>query len=93
MEAKDSAKTDAQEDEDKKVGLGITDTRTTLEERRKSLLDHHWAIPSKDRLVFAQLPHELCEQLMIVLRPLFFVAPFLDVFHILLSIVIQIIIR
>ncbi|KPU80796.1 uncharacterized protein Dana_GF16062, isoform S [Drosophila ananassae] len=48
-EAKDSAKTDAQEDEDKKVGLGITDTRTTLEERRKSLLDHHWAIPSKDR--------------------------------------------
>lgn len=21
----------------------------TLEERRKSLLDHHWAVPSKDR--------------------------------------------
>ncbi|XP_026840552.1 oxidation resistance protein 1 isoform X6 [Drosophila persimilis] len=48
LEAKDSAKTDA-EDEDKKTGLGLTDTRTTLEERRKSLLDHHWAIPSKDR--------------------------------------------
>lgn len=24
---------------------------STLEERRKSLLDHHWAIPNKDRLV------------------------------------------
>ncbi|XP_017846730.1 oxidation resistance protein 1 isoform X16 [Drosophila busckii] len=48
-EAKDSAKTDAQdEDEDKKT-LGLTNTRSTLEERRKSLLDHHWAIPSKDR--------------------------------------------
>lgn len=23
----------------------------TLEERRKSLLDHHWAVPSKDRFV------------------------------------------
>ncbi|XP_022213463.2 oxidation resistance protein 1 isoform X14 [Drosophila obscura] len=48
LEAKDSAKTDA-EDEDKKTGLALIDTRTTLEERRKSLLDHHWAIPSKDR--------------------------------------------
>lgn len=57
MEAKDSAKTDALDDEDKKAGLGLSSTRSTLEERRKSLLDHHWAIPSKDRLVFAQLPH------------------------------------
>ncbi|XP_020799334.1 nuclear receptor coactivator 7 isoform X7 [Drosophila serrata] len=48
-EAKDSAKTDAQDDEDKKVGLGLSNTRSTLEERRKSLLDHHWAVPSKDR--------------------------------------------
>jgi len=56
-EAKDSAKTDAQDDEDKKTGLGLSSTRSTLEERRKSLLDHHWAIPSKDRLVFTQLPH------------------------------------
>ncbi|XP_033164748.1 nuclear receptor coactivator 7 isoform X2 [Drosophila mauritiana] len=49
MEAKDSAKTDALDDEDKKGGLGLSSTRSTLEERRKSLLDHHWAIPSKDR--------------------------------------------
>ncbi|XP_044313196.1 uncharacterized protein LOC108041146 isoform X2 [Drosophila rhopaloa] len=48
-EAKDSAKTDAHDDEDKKTGLGLSSTRSTLEERRKSLLDHHWAIPSKDR--------------------------------------------
>ncbi|XP_070142567.1 nuclear receptor coactivator 7 isoform X1 [Drosophila kikkawai] len=48
-EAKDSAKTDAQDDEDKKAALGLSSTRTTLEERRKSLLDHHWAVPSKDR--------------------------------------------
>ncbi|KAH8418536.1 hypothetical protein KR009_011737 [Drosophila setifemur] len=46
---KESAKTDAQDEEDKKTGLNLIDTRTTLEERRKSLLDHHWAIPSKDR--------------------------------------------
>ncbi|KQS38434.1 nuclear receptor coactivator 7 isoform X18 [Drosophila erecta] len=48
-EAKDSAKTDALDDEDKKADLGLSSTRSTLEERRKSLLDHHWAIPSKDR--------------------------------------------
>lgn len=56
-EAKDSSKTDdaassatndAADNNDKK-NLNITDTRSTLEERRKSLLDHHWAIPSKDR--------------------------------------------
>ncbi|XP_018799320.1 PREDICTED: oxidation resistance protein 1 isoform X6 [Bactrocera latifrons] len=34
---------------DLKKTLNLTDSRTTLEERRKSLLDHHWAIPSKDR--------------------------------------------
>ncbi|XP_062126813.1 nuclear receptor coactivator 7 isoform X21 [Drosophila sulfurigaster albostrigata] len=48
-EAKDSAKTDAHDEEDEKKTLGLTNTRSTLEERRKSLLDHHWAIPSKDR--------------------------------------------
>ncbi|KAL9890285.1 TLD domain-containing protein mustard isoform 4-T4 [Glossina fuscipes fuscipes] len=58
VEAKDSTKTeigaessgvDASNEQERKVQQ-ITDTRTTLEERRKSLLDHHWAIPSKDRL-------------------------------------------
>ncbi|XP_043656987.1 nuclear receptor coactivator 7 isoform X1 [Drosophila teissieri] len=48
-EAKDSSKTDGIDDEDKKAGRGLSSTRSTLEERRKSLLDHHWAIPSKDR--------------------------------------------
>ncbi|XP_034488095.1 uncharacterized protein LOC117792180 [Drosophila innubila] len=48
-EAKDSAKTDAHDEDDEKKTLGLTNTRSTLEERRKSLLDHHWAIPSKDR--------------------------------------------
>lgn len=27
----------------------LVSKRTTLEERRKSLLDTHWAIPSRDR--------------------------------------------
>nr|XP_013098309.1 unnamed protein product [Stomoxys calcitrans] len=58
-EAKESTKTDVDgastgtndtEDDEGKKNLNIADTRTTLEERRKSLLDHHWAIPSKDRL-------------------------------------------
>ncbi|XP_032289397.1 nuclear receptor coactivator 7 isoform X5 [Drosophila virilis] len=48
-DAKDSAKTDAQDENEDKKTLGPTNTRSTLEERRKSLLDHHWAIPSKDR--------------------------------------------
>ncbi|XP_013098254.2 oxidation resistance protein 1 isoform X19 [Stomoxys calcitrans] len=57
-EAKESTKTDVDgastgtndtEDDEGKKNLNIADTRTTLEERRKSLLDHHWAIPSKDR--------------------------------------------
>ncbi|XP_075146979.1 TLD domain-containing protein mustard isoform X7 [Haematobia irritans] len=59
-EAKESTKTDVDgastgtndtEDDEAKKNLNITDTRTTLEERRKSLLDHHWAVPSKDRLL------------------------------------------
>ncbi|XP_053969759.1 nuclear receptor coactivator 7 isoform X4 [Anastrepha ludens] len=63
VEAKESAKTDNDDDDgaktnktadeadadDMKKSLNLSDTRTTLEERRKSLLDHHWAIPSKDR--------------------------------------------
>ncbi|XP_073846650.1 TLD domain-containing protein mustard isoform X7 [Musca autumnalis] len=59
MEAKESSKTDGDgastgtnetEDDEAKKNLDVSDSRTTLEERRKSLLDHHWAIPSKDRL-------------------------------------------
>ncbi|KAI8124440.1 Nuclear receptor coactivator 7 [Lucilia cuprina] len=58
-EAKDSTKTELDaassgtndtEDDESKKNHNLTDSRTTLEERRKSLLDHHWAIPSKDRL-------------------------------------------
>ncbi|XP_037824371.1 oxidation resistance protein 1-like isoform X10 [Lucilia sericata] len=58
-EAKDSSKTELDaassgtndtEDDETKKNINLTDSRTTLEERRKSLLDHHWAIPSKDRL-------------------------------------------
>ena len=58
MKAKESAKTEGDgessgtndtEDEEAKKQFNLTDSRTTLEERRKSLLDHHWAIPSKDR--------------------------------------------
>ncbi|XP_046805365.1 nuclear receptor coactivator 7 isoform X2 [Lucilia cuprina] len=58
-EAKDSTKTELDaassgtndtEDDETKKNHNLTDSRTTLEERRKSLLDHHWAIPSKDRL-------------------------------------------
>ncbi|XP_023158498.1 nuclear receptor coactivator 7 isoform X3 [Ceratitis capitata] len=67
VEAKESVKTDDDGDtastkanktdddtivNDLKKTLNLTDTRTTLEERRKSLLDHHWAIPSKDRLYY-----------------------------------------
>ncbi|XP_037824372.1 oxidation resistance protein 1-like isoform X11 [Lucilia sericata] len=57
-EAKDSSKTELDaassgtndtEDDETKKNINLTDSRTTLEERRKSLLDHHWAIPSKDR--------------------------------------------
>ncbi|XP_055923599.1 nuclear receptor coactivator 7 isoform X1 [Eupeodes corollae] len=53
-EAKETSKTESKsgaesDDTEDKKNLSITDKRTTLEERRKSLLDHHWAIPSKDR--------------------------------------------
>ncbi|XP_055387006.1 nuclear receptor coactivator 7 isoform X17 [Condylostylus longicornis] len=41
-------KKEASDNEIKKDEL--VDSRSTLEERRKSLLDHHWAIPSKDRI-------------------------------------------
>lgn len=63
-EAKDSAKTDAQDENEDKKTLGLTNTRSTLEERRKSLLDHHWAIPSKDRLVLNEFD---CVLLIIIL--------------------------
>uniref|UniRef100_A0A6B2EEC0 Oxidation resistance protein 1 n=1 Tax=Phlebotomus kandelakii TaxID=1109342 RepID=A0A6B2EEC0_9DIPT len=50
-EAKE-AKPDGQKDETREVDDKTLDTMTSemksLEERRKSLLDHHWAIPSKD---------------------------------------------
>ncbi|XP_044011075.1 oxidation resistance protein 1-like isoform X19 [Aphidius gifuensis] len=35
----------------KKESLGMP--TKTLEERRRSMLDHHWAVPSKDRLSFS----------------------------------------
>lgn len=35
----------------KKDSLGMA--TKTLEERRRSMLDHHWAVPSKDRLSFS----------------------------------------
>ncbi|KAL5288990.1 hypothetical protein ACFFRR_009285 [Megaselia abdita] len=36
----------------------LVSKRTTLEERRKSLLDTHWAIPSRDRVSFSQRTSE-----------------------------------
>ncbi|XP_067615978.1 nuclear receptor coactivator 7 isoform X2 [Eurosta solidaginis] len=60
VEAKESDKTDeinikaikiaddAEEEDTHKI-QNICDVRTSLDERRKSLLDHHWAIPIKDR--------------------------------------------
>ncbi|XP_059619714.1 oxidation resistance protein 1 isoform X4 [Phlebotomus argentipes] len=51
-EAKE-AKPDDHKDEAEEAEEGTLDVMTSemksLEERRKSLLDHHWAIPSKDR--------------------------------------------
>lgn len=50
----DTTKTD---DDNNSNGLGkeFKEMRT-LEERRRSLLDHHWAVPSKDRYYH----HRLC---------------------------------
>lgn len=36
------------------IFLNITFQQQTAEERRKSLLDQHWAIPSKDRMSIDQ---------------------------------------
>ncbi|XP_034939903.1 nuclear receptor coactivator 7 isoform X4 [Chelonus insularis] len=40
------------EDSDKELCAGGQSSRT-LEERRRSMLDHHWAVPSKDRCSFS----------------------------------------
>lgn len=37
---------------DKEFCVGGQASRT-LEERRRSMLDHHWAVPSKDRSTFS----------------------------------------
>ena len=46
--ANSTAKTNEDNDSNSDLGKEFKEMRT-LEERRRSLLDHHWAIPSKDR--------------------------------------------
>jgi len=41
-----------EKDSDKEFCGGGQASRT-LEERRRSMLDHHWAVPSKDRSTFS----------------------------------------
>lgn len=41
-------KDETKESDEKNLDV-VTSEMKSLEERRKSLLDHHWAIPSKDR--------------------------------------------
>lgn len=43
-------------DDDSQLGKEFREMRT-LEERRRSLLDHHWAVPSKDRYYTIHLLH------------------------------------
>lgn len=54
----DEASTKEKEDKDKddsssKDDVGGGQASRTLEERRRSMLDHHWAVPSKDRCSFS----------------------------------------
>ncbi|XP_012262502.2 oxidation resistance protein 1 isoform X8 [Athalia rosae] len=42
-------KTDKEEDSKEVTTIATTQGTRTLEERRRSMLDHHWAVPSKDR--------------------------------------------
>lgn len=48
---KDKDKDKEEESNDKEIGGG--QASRTLEERRRSMLDHHWAVPSKDRCSFS----------------------------------------
>ncbi|KAK0172702.1 hypothetical protein PV328_005988 [Microctonus aethiopoides] len=48
---KDKDKDKEEENNDKEIGGG--QASRTLEERRRSMLDHHWAVPSKDRCSFS----------------------------------------
>ncbi|XP_014298007.1 nuclear receptor coactivator 7 isoform X3 [Microplitis demolitor] len=50
-ENKDTDKDKLDENVDKELGVG--QASRTLEERRRSMLDHHWAVPSKDRCSFS----------------------------------------
>ncbi|KAJ8679781.1 hypothetical protein QAD02_015568, partial [Eretmocerus hayati] len=49
-----STKDKDKEKDETKEELGIGQASRTLEERRRSMLDHHWAVPSKDRCSFSQ---------------------------------------
>lgn len=42
-------KTDKEEDGKEALAIASGQATRTLEERRRSMLDHHWAVPSKDR--------------------------------------------
>ncbi|XP_043275904.1 nuclear receptor coactivator 7 isoform X4 [Venturia canescens] len=50
---KDKDKDDDNESSGKESSGGTGQANRTLEERRRSMLDHHWAVPSKDRLSFS----------------------------------------
>lgn len=50
------AKTNEDNDANPDLGNEFKEMRT-LEERRRSLLDHHWAIPSKDRCGYRICKH------------------------------------
>lgn len=41
------------------ISASLVKPQSTLEERRKSLLDHHWAVPSKERFVLALFTWEI----------------------------------
>lgn len=47
-----STKEKEKDSNDKEISTGGQAGRT-LEERRRSMLDHHWAVPSKDRSTFS----------------------------------------
>ncbi|XP_057327687.1 uncharacterized protein LOC130669039 [Microplitis mediator] len=48
---KDTDKDKLDKNADKELSVG--QASRTLEERRRSMLDHHWAVPSKDRCSFS----------------------------------------
>ncbi|XP_014217207.1 oxidation resistance protein 1 isoform X3 [Copidosoma floridanum] len=53
-EAPTKDKEDKDDKEMTKEDTGMGQASRTLEERRRSMLDHHWAVPSKDRCSFSQ---------------------------------------